>query len=291
MLGITYHNPATISVFLDRMRFRDCFISADELREGEWKRKLKQFVDLPSDGRERVLFVESFAALQTLLQHGAELEAVKVAVYDDCEVLSKVPGASIVDAHINGDQQDTWQLYTVSFGEFNDALASQPSGVPGLLRDYDVKEDADLPEQKRETKQEPEASVEPEKEEPKDSPGKTLVMEQILDDIEADGEEDEEDEAPEWARSEPTKTPEPAVTAMPEPARVVIPKGGGPVEVTPSTAEEIVEAVGVTEEEQEQAREIVEEIAPEPSKPEPDKAKPKRKRSKKPAPPKSFELF
>ena len=68
MLGITFHNPATISVFLDRMRFRDCFISNDELRKGEWERKLKAFVDLPSDGRDRVLFVESFATLQGLVR-------------------------------------------------------------------------------------------------------------------------------------------------------------------------------------------------------------------------------
>lgn len=293
MLGITYHNPATISVFLDRMRFRDCFISAQELRDGEWQRKLKSFVDLPSDGRERVVFVESFAALQALLQKGADFGDVKVAVYDDCDVLSKVPGASIVDAHINGDQQDTWQLYTVSFSEFNDALAAQPAGVPGLLRDHDIKEDADLPEEPRPAaKQEDPVDDTETKEETKETPGSVLVMEQILDDIEAP----DDDEEPEPEYVEPDKIPDPAVTAMPEPARsnVVLPKRER-VEVEPATAKEIGEALGVTEEDTRAAHEILEatEPKPKPEKPAPEpkpEAKPKLKRKPKPKL-KSYELF
>lgn len=276
MLGITYHNPATISVFLDRMRFRDCFISAAELQAEEWKRKLKSFVDLPSDGRERVVFIESFGVLQTLLQKGADFTTVKVAVYDDCDVLSKVPGAQIVDARINGSEQDTWQLYTVSFGEFNDALASQPAGVPGLLRDYEMKEDSDLPDEPKVVKQEAQEVEETEPEEKKETPGSVLVMEQILDDIEADDDDDVEETV-----VEPTSTPEPASVAMPEPARVVVPKRE-PMEVEPATAEEIVEELGVTEAERKQATEIVEKAAP--------KAKAKQKRAKKKAL-KHYELF
>lgn len=261
MLGITYHNPATISVFLDRLRFRDCFISIAELRDGEWRRKLKSFVDLPRDGRDRVLFVESFAALQTLLQHGAVLDAVKVAVYDDCAVLSNVPGTSIVDAHINGAETDTWQLYTVSFQEFNDALAAQPVGVPALLRDHDVKEDADLPVAPRLESKESSASEQgPDTEQ--ERPASMLVMEQILDNIEAD----EDDEASEPFYEEPAGTPDPAVTARPEISKK-------------SATAEVVESVKPTEEPQQTADAEA-----------PVKKKQRKKRVKKPKL-ESYELF
>lgn len=277
MLGITYHNPATISVFLDRMRFRDCFVSAAELQEEGWKRKLKSFVDLPSDGRERVVFIESFAVLQTLLQQGADFAGVKVAVYDDCDVLSKVPGAQIVDARINGTEQDTWQLYTVSFGEFNDALASQPAGVPGLLRDYEVQEDQDLPDVPKAAKREEREVEGTEREEKgKETPGSVLVMEQLLDDIDAD--EEEEPEPVVELEDEPA-LPVPATVAMPEPSHVVLPKRE-PLDVTPATSQQIQEELGITEAEQKVAAEVVEQTAPK-------KAK---KRAKKKAL-KHFELF
>lgn len=281
MLGITYHNPATISVFLDRMRFRDCFISNDETRKGEWKSKLKSFVDLPSDGRDRVVFIESFATLQTLLQNGAVLDTVKVAVYDDCAVLAKVPGASIIDAHINGGSTDTWQLYTVSFEEFNDALAAQPQGVPALIRDHDAKEDDDIPEPLPVTKQ----AAEDDDEEPEEEPKKdrsVLVMEQLLDDIEHgdDEEEDEDDEPDVPEAAEPVRMPDAALVAEPKIARgrIVIPKGGGPA---PPPPEE--------DEDDEPEPEVSQPPEPEPE-PEPAK-KQKRKRGKKPEPPKSYTLF
>ena len=331
MLGITFHNPATISVFLDRMRFRDCFISNDELRQGEWERKLKAFVDLPSDGRERVVFVESFATLQALLQNGATLETVKVAVYDDCDVLSKVPGANIVDAHINGGTSDTWQLYTVSFAEFNDALASQPRGVPALIRDHEVKEDDDIPQQARTTKQK--VDREPEEEEDEAPPPKpkaaTLVMEKILDDIERGDDEDDEDEEPEVY--EPERKPEEALVALPERDRGTVvlrkrqpgepppeleaedadgepieaPPPTGPMKVEPATAQQIQDTLGITEKEKEAARKIMqaqpESPEPEESEPEvepspevvPVEPKPKRKKAKKAKKPKleSYEIF
>lgn len=277
MLGITYHNPATVSVYLDRMRFKDCFISETELLDGEWKRKLKSFVDLPSDGRDRVVFVESFAILQKLLQEGAGLDTVKVAVYDDCDVLSRVPGTSIVDAHINGGETDTWQLYNVSFREFNDALAAQPVGVPALIRDHKVDEDADLPEQKPIPKQEAkvdEADEEDEPEKPK-SDTSVLVMEQILDDIEADDDEEEE-----TVYQEPEALPDAALTARPE--------------VDNST---VLIRKGQTEPVEPEPEEPVQQAEPEPAAPpavELEREKPaKKKRKSKPKAPKleSYELF
>lgn len=290
MLGITYHNPATISVFLDRMRFRDCFISNDEMRKGEWQRKLKSFVDMPSDGRDRVVFVESFATLQALLQNGAVLDTVKVAVYDDCSVLANVPGANIVDAHINGGSTDTWQLYTVSFEEFNDALGAQPRGVPALIRDHDVKEDADIPEPPPVAKQT--EDVEDDDTDEDEAPKKdrsTLVMEQLLDDIER---EDDEDEETEPEPVEPARLPAEPLVAKPEIARgrVVVPKrapGTGPppepeAEPPKPPEPELVDAEPPPEPEPES----------EPERPpaEPPQ-KPKRKRAKKPEPPKSYTLF
>lgn len=287
MLGITYHNPATISVFLDRMRFRDCFISNDETRKGDWKKKLKAFTDLPSDGRDRVVLVESFATLQTLLRNGATLDTVKVAVYDDCDVLAKVPGVSIVDAHINGTTTDTWQLYTVSFDEFNDALASQPTGVPALVRDHDVKENTDIPEPPKAAKKEEEADDEDDDsaDESDDKPRSVLVMEQLLDNIERDGDEDDDDSDDDVSEPEVETAPEPDPEPEPEPdgSRVVLkkrtleapPPEPAPVDDEPETAPIPV--------------------APErPATPPPEpvqKSKPKRKRSKKPEPPKSYELF
>jgi hypothetical protein len=291
MLGITYHNPATISVFLDRMRFRDCFISSEELRKGEWQRKLKSFVDLPSDGRDRVVFVESFATLQALLQNGAALETVKVAVYDDCNVLSNVPGASIVDAHINGGSTDTWQLYTVSFEEFNDALAAQPQGVPALIRDHDIKEDDDIPEPPPVTKQTAETTDDAadEAEEPKKARS-VLVMEQLLDDIERDEDDDElEDEPPD----EPARLPDEPLVARPEIARgrIVVPKRppGTAAPPEPEDEQELAADEPPPEPEPPAAVEPESEPAaePEPAK----KKKSKRKRPKKPEPPKSYELF
>jgi len=219
MLGITYHNPATITVFLDRMRFRDCFISTEELKSGEWKRKLKAFIDLPSDGRERVLFVESFVVLQTLVHEAADLTSVKVAVYDECNVLSRVPDTSIVDAHVNGSETDTWQLYTVSFDDFNDALAAQPAGVPSFVQDHRVDENEDLPEQlKRAAKPAETADAVDEvvdDEQDKEKPVRTLVMEQILDDIES-GDGDEEEPVEAIVYEEPNELPDVALTARPE---------------------------------------------------------------------------
>ena len=277
MLGITYHNPATVSVYLDRMRFKDCFISTAELRDGEWQRKLKGFVDLPSDGRDRVVFIESFATLQTLLQHGASFDNVKVAVYDDCDVLSRVPGASIVDAHINGDETDTWQLYSVSFGEFNEALAAQPIGVPALIRDHRLDEDADLPEQKPvATKaEEPRPAAGDEEPVEKEKPASMLVMEQILDDIEAGDEEEEEAEPVSY--EEPGALPDAALTARPEvdPGNVV-----QEAEAAEPAAGPEAEPIATTR--------------PAPIEPEPEqKPKAKRKRARKPKAPKleSYELF
>jgi hypothetical protein len=279
MLGITYHNPATITVYLDRMRFKDCFISIAEVRDGEWRRKLKAFTELPRDGRERVLFIESFAGLQTLMQQDAKLQSVKVAVYDDCEILSKVPGAKIVDAHINGSDTDTWQLYTVSFREFNDALASQPDGVPALLRDFDTKEDSDLPEQpiaKPQVMQQEDPELE---EKPESKDRSTLVMEQILDDIDAPDEDEEESEAEEAAVLYPDKIPEQAVTAMPEVAKnKVLIKKKEPISA---------ESESALEPEAEPEPEPPVETKP---KPEPAKAKAKAKRTKKPKL-ESYELF
>jgi hypothetical protein len=300
MLGITYHNPATISVFLDRMRFRDCFISTDELRKGDWQRKLKSFVDLPSDGRERVVFVESFATLQVLLQNGATLDTVKVAVYDDCSVLAKVPGASIVDAHINGSSTDTWQLYTVSFDEFNDALAQQPNGVPALIRDHDVKEDADIPEPPRPSQrvevQDDEDEEEPD--EPDDKKDRSvLVMKQLLDDIERDDEDgedgDEDMDAPVIPR-EPDgsrvvlrkRQPEPE----PEPEEPDDWEAKQPAEPEPPPEPELEEPEPEEPEPEPPPEPVVKEAKPPPSRPEPKPKKQKRKRAK-PEPPKSYELF
>ena len=265
MLGITYHNPATISVFLDRMRFRDCFISNEELRKDDWQRKLKSFVDLPSDGRDRVVFVESFATLQALLQNGAVFDAVKVAVYDDCTVLAKVPGANIVDAHINGSSADTWQLYTVSFDEFNDALAQQPNGVPALIRDHDVKEDADIPEPPRPSQQSVDVE-EDEEDEPADEPekGQGIVMKQLLDDIERD---DDDDDDGDGDADEPVGK---VVLHKREPAKP-------PPEREPEP--ELPDDPGAEQE-----------PPPPLSRPEPKPKKQKRKRGK-PEPPKSYELF
>jgi hypothetical protein len=217
MLGITYHNPATISVFLDRMRFRDCFISTSAVRDGEWRRTLKQFIDLPGDGRDRVVFVESFAVLKSLVQEGAVLDAVKVAVYDDCDVLSKVPGARIVDAHINGSAMDTWQLYTVSFAEFNDALAEQPTGVPALLRGLEIRDDEDLPEPEQAAAEQPEPDDTGDDEPIVDAskPGSVLVMEQILDEIDEDEQDDTDEQEAEPVVPTPERAPKLAETLVP----------------------------------------------------------------------------
>lgn len=294
MLGITYHNPATITVFLDRMRFKDCFISTAELRDEAWKRKVKQFIDLPNDGRARVLFVESFATLRTLLQAGMSLDTVKVAVYDDCEVLAKVPGATIVDAHINGGETDTWQLYTVSFDEFNDALDAQPEGVPSLLRDHEVKDDEDLPSDAP-VKTPVETPAEDGDDDESDDTSKdrsVLVMEQILDDIEAPKDGDDEDEEEEEVTVVEDPRVQPAAVALPEldQGRRILIKKRQPGEVEPEPESEPEESEPPPE------PEAAPEVDPQPEpEPEPEPAvesdtKKKRKRAKK-APLESYELF
>lgn len=315
MLGITYHNPATITVYLDRMRFRDCFVSSDDMQDGSWKTKLKNFVEVPTDGRDRIVFVESFSALQTLLKSDADFHSVKVAVYDECEVLSKVPGAHIVDAKINGDDQDTWQLYTVSFKEFNDALAAQPSGVPGLLRDHEIKEDADLPEEpkpaptKVETVSDEDEDVKEDADDTKETSASHLVMEQILDDIESE----DEDETPEREYQEPGRVPDPAITLGPKPASKVVVEKRTPEDCSRASPSDQIateehpesdridtEEPAVMQEETEQApapdtlvAPSLSPSAPEPCTPEPKSAteKPKKRKARKKPKLKSYELF
>lgn len=192
MLGITNHNPAIITVFLDRLRFKDCFVTVSDYRDGCWEEKLEQFCSYPGDGRERVLFVESFAALHGMLRAGSDLSRLKVAVYDTVENLRDVAGVKIVDSKL--DSRGTWQIYTMSFSEFNDLLEADTPGVSSRLVEFVIAdEDKDLPLPKRSRTSSTcdaivgEDSDLSDDESPVDN---KLLMETLLDRIDEDDDED-----------------------------------------------------------------------------------------------------
>jgi len=197
MLGISHHSPVVISVYLDRLRFKDLFISIADVRSGEWQTKLKHFSDLPTDGRERVVLVESFAALQTMMREGADFQFVHVAIYDDCEVLATIPSITIVDAVYD----DRWKHRPLGFDDLNDALAAIPVGLPSGIQAHKVETDhvpvptrvaPVIAEEEEEQKEDQEETYEENEQDEQER--STLVMEQILDDMEAASVESEEDE-------------------------------------------------------------------------------------------------
>lgn len=215
MLGISHHNPMVISVYLDRLRLKDLFVSIADVRSGAWRNRLRQFLDLPSDGRERVVFVEAFASLQTIVRDGADLQFVHVVVYDDCEALASVPDITIVDAVYNNG----WQPHPLMIEQLNDAIVAVPVGLPVSIRTHRPEPEATAPKQRVASAIESEENEPDEKDdELVDDEGEgetesTLLMERMLDDIEAVSIEDEEDEEEEEDEDEDDK-PE-AKPAMP----------------------------------------------------------------------------
>lgn len=125
MLGIAHHSPWMISVFLDRNQFRELVVTEDDISSGQWGQAVEDFVGMPSDGRQRVMFVETVEGLRTLVRNGFDGSAIKVVVYDTEETLVVLPDIDLVD-HKDG------QAIRLDLNALNDALRVTQPGVGAL---------------------------------------------------------------------------------------------------------------------------------------------------------------
>jgi len=114
-----------ISVFLDRNQFRELVVTEDDISSGQWGQTVEDFVGMPSDGRQRVMFVETIEGLRTLVRNGFEGNAIKVVVYDTEDAMVGLPDIDLVD-HKNG------QAVRLDLNALNDALRVTRPGV-GVL--------------------------------------------------------------------------------------------------------------------------------------------------------------
>jgi hypothetical protein len=134
MIGILHHSPLTVSVLLDRERFKPEFISEADVAAGLWEDKVSDFLRSSRDNRIRVLFVEKLSSLQAMLADGLETDGFKVAIYDDCDVLKAVPGIDFADAGIEGA---VWKTYQLLPERLNEVLCTTDHGVPEEAAEFD----------------------------------------------------------------------------------------------------------------------------------------------------------
>ncbi len=147
MLGIAHHSPWAVQVFLDRHQFQDLLVTEDHFKSGDWRDLVKAFEAAPSDGRERILFIETVAALRTMVRQGLGVHALKVAVYDTEEALTATVGCEVIDRPVDG------QPTRLSIDEFNAVLQTT---APGLPDEIEQRKPDPLPQGEVE---EPEATV------------------------------------------------------------------------------------------------------------------------------------
>lgn len=121
MLGIAHHSPHTIMVYLDRLRFRELLVKEADVRDNT--DAIETFDAEPSDGRQKVLFVETVAALRLLQRRRYQAPGLKIAVYDTADELATVP-CRVLDEPVNG-------VARLTIDEFNDALETATPGLPG----------------------------------------------------------------------------------------------------------------------------------------------------------------
>lgn len=134
MIGILHHSPLTVSVLLDRERFKPEFIAESDVAAGLWEDKVADFLRSSRDNRIRVLFVEKLASLQAMLAAGLEADGFVVAIYDDCDVLKAVPGIDFADAGIEGA---VWKTYQLLPERLNEVLRTTDHGVPEEAAEFD----------------------------------------------------------------------------------------------------------------------------------------------------------